>query len=108
GNFAGGRPRPADKITAEAIRHGERFGARAVAQSDPALVINAPNVVGMLRYRELTHAGWPPPRHATPATQPRSLENLAIRRGRWPFTTPLASLELAHDFARSPGRPLLP
>src|SRR5438876_649650 len=34
--------RHADQIAAEAIRHRERFGARAVAQSYPALVIDAP------------------------------------------------------------------
>src|SRR3984957_3382526 len=102
------RRRHADQITAEAIRHGERFGARAVAQSDPALVINAPNVVGMMRYRELTHAGRRPPPNAPAAKQPGPLGYLPSRRGRWPLHTPLGSLELAHDFARSPGRPLLP
>src|SRR5665213_3511010 len=88
---AAGR-RQADQIAAEAIRHCERFGARAVAQPYPALVIDTPHVVGMLRYRQLTHAGRRSPPHATAANQSRSFENLAGRRGRRPFNVPLASL----------------
>src|ERR1700756_4314690 len=108
GTLRAARRRHADQIAAEAIRHRERFRARAVAQPDPTLVINPPNVVGMLRYRELPHAGRRTPPHAAAANQPRSLENLAGRRGRRPFNIPLPSLELAHDLARSPGWPLLP
>src|SRR5882672_8654957 len=100
--------RQADQIAAEAIRHREGFGARAVAQPYPALVINAPHVVGMLRHRQLTQARRCTSPHATAANQPRSLENLARRRGRRPFDLPLASLKLAHDLARSPTRPFPP
>src|SRR5882757_3049429 len=104
---AAGR-RQADQIAAEAIRHREGFGARAVAQPYPALVINAPHVVGMLRHRQLTQARRCTSPNATAANQPRSLENLARRRGRRPFDLPLASLKLAHDLARSPTRPFPP
>src|SRR3981081_1974729 len=94
--------RQADQIAAEAIRHREGFGARAVAQPYPALVINGPHVVGMLRHRELTQARRRTSPPAPAANQSRSLEKLAGRRGRRPFKIPLASLKLAHDLARSP------
>src|ERR1700716_3412743 len=104
---AAGR-RQADQIAAEAIRHRERFGARAVAQSYPALVINAPHVFGMLRYRELTQPRGCTSPHAAAANQSRSLENLAGRRGRRPVKIPLPSPQLAHDLARPPTWPLKP
>src|ERR1035438_8240180 len=88
---AAGR-RQADQIAAEAIRHREGFRTRAVAQPDPALVIKAPHMVGVLRHRQLPHPRGRSSPDPTAANQSRSFENLAGRRGRRPFNIPLASL----------------
>src|SRR3954469_6490652 len=86
------RRRQANQIAAEAIGHRERFNARAVAQSYPALVIETPYMVGMLRNRQLPDTlGCTSPR-PTAANQSCSFENLARRRGRRPIDIRLASL----------------
>src|SRR6266567_1072167 len=102
------RRRQANQIAAEAIGYRERFNARAVAQSNPALVIEGPYMIGMLRHRQLPHTRRRTSPNPTVANQSRSFENLACRRGRRPIDIPLASLKLAYDLARSPARPLKP
>ena len=83
--------RQADQIAAEAIVTVKGSNG-AHAQPDPALVIKAPHMVGVLRLRQLPQTRGRSTPHPMAANQSRPFENLAGRRGRWPFNICLASL----------------
>src|SRR5712691_1278808 len=108
GSSGAARRRNTDQVAAEAVRRCERFDPRTVAQPYPALVINTPDVIGVLRNREFAKPRRPATSHATTANQPSPLEDLAGRRRRRPVHSRLALLKLGHDLARSPARPLPP
>ena len=75
------RRRQANQIAAEAIGHREGLNARSVAQPDPALVIEGPDMVGMLRHCQLSHTRRRSSPDPTAVHQSSPLENLACRRG---------------------------
>src|SRR5271157_4707534 len=103
-----GGGRDADQIAAEPIGHRQRFDPRAVAEPNPTLVVDVPDMVGVLRRGQLAKPRRSPPPQAPGAYQPRPLQNFAGRRRRRPVRLRLARLELGDDLARPPGRTLAP
>src|SRR4029079_9613682 len=78
GNAA--RRREADQITGESVRYRQRLNARTIAQSHPAFVVHAPNVVAVLRHRQLAKPRWPMSPKAASLHFARALQNLPDRR----------------------------
>jgi hypothetical protein len=71
-------------------------------------VVDAPDVVGVLRNGQFAKPWRGAPPHPPRADQTRALEDLARRRRRRPIRLRLAFRKLVDDLARSPGRTLSP
>ncbi len=103
-----GGGRDADQIAAEPVCHRQRFDPRAVAEPNPTLVVDVPDMVGVLRRGQLAQPRRGPPPQASSAHQTRPLEDFADRRRRRPVRLRLPRLELGDDLARAPGRTVAP
>ena len=104
-----GGGRDADQIAAEPVCHRQRFDPRAVAEPNPTLVVDVPDMVcvspGAVSSPQPRRG---PPPQASSAHQTRPLEDFADRRGRRRVRLRLPRLELGDDLARAPGRTVAP
>ena len=98
-----GGGRYADQIAAEPVRHRQGFDARAVAEPNPTLVVDAPDMVGVLRHGQFAKPRRTAAPHPSAANQARALEYLAGRRRRRPVGLGLPLRKLVDDLARTPG-----
>src|SRR5580692_11100485 len=95
----------ADQIAAETIGDRQRLAARAIAEPDPALVIDRPKMMRSLRLPQRAKPGRRSPAQPTRPHQPRPPQYLASRRGRRPGDVRTDVGKLADDLARPPIGP---
>src|SRR5712692_9752930 len=107
--FIVGRGRAAaQQVTAEGVGHGQRITGRAIAGAEPALEVDAPDIIGRHnRWHAGRRRGGPPPPF-TPLAESLPLQHITDRALRRPVLCRRPCQQLGTQFLRPPARMLPP
>src|ERR1700687_3264972 len=105
--FVVGRdPTAAQQVTAEGVGHGQRITGRAIPGAEPALEVDAPDLIGRYDRRHAGRRRGGPPPPVAPLAKAFPLQQITDGALRRPVLFRRPCQQLGAQFLRSPARAL--